>query len=181
VTIEDITTAVELPDAVAAWRESWARVFVHAKDADCRDILRKAAAEGWRVLAINKSVYPDSHAVAHQAVVDALARWANIAGIADDDAQAIIAGAKDRAGDGHGDGAADAAADDDADGRAPEFSDEAVALQFAERYAGRLCYANPWSKWLVWTGAKWATDDTLRACDLARRLCREIARQCETG
>lgn len=178
-TIEDITTAVELPDAVAAWRESWARVFVHAKDADCRDILRKAAVEGWRVLAINKSVYPDNHAVAHQAIVDALSNWAVIAGIGDDDAQAIIAEGFRRGA--AGDGTADVADDDDADERAPEFSDEAVALQFAERHAGRLCYANPWSKWLVWTGAKWATDDTLRACDLARRLCREIARQCETG
>jgi len=172
----DAAIEPELPEPVAAWRESWARVFVHAKDADCRDILRKAAADGWRVLAINKTVYPDSHAVAHQAVVDALARWANIAGIADDDTQAIIVEGKDLAAAGDG-----AAVDTEVDARAPEFSDEALALEFAERHAEKLRYIKPWNTWLVWTGGKWLTDETLRACDLARRLCREIARKCEAG
>jgi hypothetical protein len=168
---------VELPDAVAAWRESWARVFVHAKDADCRDILRKAAADGWRVVAINKTVHPDSHAFVHQAMVDALANWAVIAGIGDADTQQIIVAAKDLAA--AGGGATDAAVDTEVDARAPEFSDEAIALEFAQLHVDKLRYIKPWGAWVVWTGATWLIDDTLRACDLARRLCREIARKCE--
>ena len=59
-----------------------------------------------------------------------------------------------------------------ADARPPEFSDEALALHFAEKHADRLCYVAAWGKWLVWTGKFWRRDDTLLAFDLVRAECR---------
>jgi hypothetical protein len=62
--------------------------------------------------------------------------------------------------------------------RPPAFTDEALALRFAERHAHDLRYVAPWSKWLAWDGTRWQFDDTLRAFDLARKVCREAAAEC---
>jgi putative DNA primase/helicase len=59
--------------------------------------------------------------------------------------------------------------------RAPEFSDEALALSFAERHAGNLRYVAAWGRWLSWDGRRWRFDDTLHAFDLGRFICREAA------
>jgi putative DNA primase/helicase len=64
-----------------------------------------------------------------------------------------------------------------ADTRPPAFSDEALALRFAERHAD-LRFVAAWNKWLIWDGARWRFDDTLHAFDLARHVCREAAREC---
>jgi putative DNA primase/helicase len=64
------------------------------------------------------------------------------------------------------------------DFRPPEFSDEALALLFAERYAHDLRFVAAWGKWLSWTGDHWKFDDTIYAFDLARRICREVAAGC---
>lgn len=70
------------------------------------------------------------------------------------------------------------AIDGNADADPPAFSDEALALRFAERHAGRLRYVATWGRWLVYNGGRWRPDDTLRAFDLVRRMCREAAREC---
>jgi putative DNA primase/helicase len=62
--------------------------------------------------------------------------------------------------------------------RPPAFSDEALALEFASRHANDLRYVAAWNKWLSWTGTHWRFDDTLRAFDHARRICREAASSC---
>ena len=67
---------------------------------------------------------------------------------------------------------------DDDDARPPQFSDEALALLFAERHGHRLKYVETWNNWQIWTGSVWRSDDTLQVLDLARRLCREIASKC---
>lgn len=64
------------------------------------------------------------------------------------------------------------------DGPLPPFSDEAIALRFAERHAGDLRFVAAWGKWLTWDGARWRIDDTVRAFDYARSICREAAAQC---
>lgn len=64
------------------------------------------------------------------------------------------------------------------DARPPAFTDEALALRFAERHAGDLRYVAAWSRWLFWDGQRWTYDDTLQAFDLARRVCREAAAEC---
>jgi hypothetical protein len=49
------------------------------------------------------------------------------------------------------------------DGPLPPFSDEALALRFAERYAGDLRFVASWGKWLTWDGMRWRIDNTVRA------------------
>jgi len=62
--------------------------------------------------------------------------------------------------------------------RPPAFSDEALALRFAERHRNDLRYVAAWSRWLSWDGTRWIFDDTLCAFDRARRICREAAAEC---
>jgi hypothetical protein len=61
---------------------------------------------------------------------------------------------------------------------APAFSDEALALRFAERHANDLRFVSAWGKWLSWTGTHWRFDDTLHAFDRARQIVREAAAAC---
>jgi putative DNA primase/helicase len=64
------------------------------------------------------------------------------------------------------------------DARPPAFSDEALALRFAERHGGELRYVAAWGRWLRWDGTRWLFDETLYAYDLARKVCREGAAGC---
>ncbi|MFI5012036.1 MAG: phage/plasmid primase, P4 family [Hyphomicrobiales bacterium] len=63
----------------------------------------------------------------------------------------------------------------------PAYTDEALALEFAERHAGDLRYVAAWGKWLIWTGTHWRIDDTLQAVDHARQICRDAAASCKKG
>ena len=77
--------------------------------------------------------------------------------------------------------AADGKGNGDATGlkaRPPEFSDEALALRFAEIHGADLRYVAAWNKWLRWDGARWQSDDTLMAFDYARYVCRRAATEC---
>jgi putative DNA primase/helicase len=58
------------------------------------------------------------------------------------------------------------------------FSDEALALSFADEHTEKLRYVAAWSKWHVWDGKRWSADDTRLAFDMARRVCRKAAREC---
>jgi putative DNA primase/helicase len=69
--------------------------------------------------------------------------------------------------------------DTEADARAPEYSDEALALAFAELYVHKLRYVAAWNKWLIWNGSRWRDDSTLHVFAFVRRLCREVARDCD--
>lgn len=62
-----------------------------------------------------------------------------------------------------------------ADARPPEFSDEALALRFAEKHAGTTRYVADWGKWLLWIDGRWKIDATLHAFHLARVLARTEA------
>jgi putative DNA primase/helicase len=64
------------------------------------------------------------------------------------------------------------------DRRPPEFTDEALALRYADLHANRLRYVAGWGKWLIWTGTHWRADQTMEAFDLSRAVCREAASQC---
>jgi hypothetical protein len=64
------------------------------------------------------------------------------------------------------------------DVRPPMFSDDALALRFADQHVGDLRYVAEWSKWLCWNGARWQFDDTLAAFDSARAICRAAAAGC---
>jgi len=71
--------------------------------------------------------------------------------------------------------------DAEPDPRPPEFTDEALALRFAEQHADDLRYIAAWSKWLRWDGNRWLFDDTLHFFDLARRVCREASSECNNS
>lgn len=60
----------------------------------------------------------------------------------------------------------------------PAFSEEALALRFADLHCDRLRYVAKWGRWMKWDGVRWESDDTLFAFDLARKLCREVAAGC---
>lgn len=60
---------------------------------------------------------------------------------------------------------------------AARFSEEALALRFAEQHADDLRYVAAWSRWLRWDGTRWAFDDTLAAFDQVRFVCREAAQE----
>jgi putative DNA primase/helicase len=61
------------------------------------------------------------------------------------------------------------------DGYAPLFSEEGMALSFADKYSEFLRYVNVWRIWMKWTGTRWAKEDTLWAYDLIRKECRLAA------
>lgn len=63
----------------------------------------------------------------------------------------------------------------------PAFSDEALALQFADQHRDDLRYVAAWSKWLRWTGKWWQIDETLFAYDQVRAICRQAASECNDG
>ena len=62
---------------------------------------------------------------------------------------------------------------------APAGSEESLALHFANRHADKLRYVAPWSRWMLWNGTHWEFDETLKAFNLARRLCRDAANASE--
>jgi putative DNA primase/helicase len=62
--------------------------------------------------------------------------------------------------------------------RPPAFTDEALALSFAQEHADDLRYVAAWNRWLAWDGTRWKFDDTLLAFDLARKVCRSAAAGC---
>jgi putative DNA primase/helicase len=62
---------------------------------------------------------------------------------------------------------------------APTFSEESLALKFADRHGHDLRYVAQFVKWRRWTGLRWQDDSTLYAFDLSRNICREAALECE--
>ncbi len=63
--------------------------------------------------------------------------------------------------------------------RPPEFSDDGLALRFAAKHADRLRYVAAWSQWMIWEAGIWRNENTLRAFDLARVVCRDAASRCD--
>jgi putative DNA primase/helicase len=67
---------------------------------------------------------------------------------------------------------------EDEENRPPEFTDDALALKFAEANLHALRYVAALGKWLLWDGARWRIDDTLVVRDRSRKVCREASRSC---
>ena len=65
--------------------------------------------------------------------------------------------------------------------RAPSFSDEDLALRFAERHAGNLRFVAAWNRWLFWNGMHWQFEETLRAWDFACSATIWMGRQRQSG
>ncbi|WP_157314584.1 phage/plasmid primase, P4 family [Chitinibacter sp. GC72] len=69
--------------------------------------------------------------------------------------------------------------DEDEEQLPAQFTEDAIAKVFAQRYGDDWRYVATWGKWLVWTGKRWQTEATLQAQHLSRLVCREIALQCK--
>jgi len=69
--------------------------------------------------------------------------------------------------------------DDESVDMPPGFTDEALALRFADLHANDLRYVATWGRWLKWSGAYWQQDETLEAFDLVRAVCREASAACD--
>ena len=59
----------------------------------------------------------------------------------------------------------------------PAFSDDALALRFAELHQNDLRYVAAWGRWLIWDGKRWQVDQTMGVLELVRQVCREAARE----
>src|SRR5215471_9060406 len=59
----------------------------------------------------------------------------------------------------------------------PQFSDEALALEFSSLHADKLRYVALWGKWVLWGATHWQREETLKAFDLARAVCRAASAQ----
>src|SRR5260370_38302680 len=62
--------------------------------------------------------------------------------------------------------------------RPPAYSDEALALRFAERHCRERRYVATFGKWFLYDGARWRLDDTLESPHLGRQICPEAAAEC---
>jgi putative DNA primase/helicase len=58
------------------------------------------------------------------------------------------------------------------------FSDDALALEFADQNLDRLRYVPIMGKWFVWDGKRWEMDTKLIARAAARGICRGAAQKC---
>jgi putative DNA primase/helicase len=66
----------------------------------------------------------------------------------------------------------------DGEDQPPAFTDEALALRFADQHAADLRYVAFRSGWLHYDGKRWQADNTLLAFNCARKLCRTAAKEC---
>ena len=55
------------------------------------------------------------------------------------------------------------------------FTEDALAAEFSEQHGEDWRHVAVWGAWLTWTGTRWEREGTLRAFDLARRVCRAAA------
>jgi hypothetical protein len=146
VTADDAAAAeLEISAALADEIASARRLVGSADPAQARALLRRAAAELWKALAVDATVHgdPAARAVALQAVVDTLNDCAAVAQIAADEAQTIFVEAKNsdkplkrpRRAPGAGDSAADGGSERPTikivGGKLPQIVDEAEAALMA--------------------------------------------------
>jgi putative DNA primase/helicase len=62
----------------------------------------------------------------------------------------------------------------------PEFSDDALALEFVERGIGEFRWS-PGLGWMTDDGVVWSQDDKLRRYDLQRRICRQASNHADSN
>ena len=61
---------------------------------------------------------------------------------------------------------------------APTYSDEDLALRFADKHANDLRYVAKTGRWFCWDGKRWCEDVRLRSYNRVRKSCRAAAREC---
>jgi P4 family phage/plasmid primase-like protien len=75
-------------------------------------------------------------------------------------------------------GAGDDAGGEAGDDATPvQLTEDALAEGFTLKHAQDWRYVAAWGQWLTWTGTVWVREDTLKAYDLSRKVCRAAARK----
>jgi putative DNA primase/helicase len=67
------------------------------------------------------------------------------------------------------------------DNHADEITEDSVALQFTDKYVGRLLFDHDAGRWFKWDGNRWAADGTGLAYNYAREVAREAANSTKPG
>jgi putative DNA primase/helicase len=62
--------------------------------------------------------------------------------------------------------------------RPPAYTDDALALLFAEQVRDNLRFVNSWGEWLFYDGRRWVADRTLAYFNSARKICRTASATC---
>jgi putative DNA primase/helicase len=62
--------------------------------------------------------------------------------------------------------------------RTQAFTDDALALTFADTHESDLRFVAKMGQWFHWDEQRWRSDDTLLARDRAREICRSASNQC---
>jgi putative DNA primase/helicase len=57
----------------------------------------------------------------------------------------------------------------------PAFSQEALAMQFADMHSSALRYVSKQSRWLIYDGTRWLPDEKMRIFTLVRKFCRHVS------
>jgi len=57
----------------------------------------------------------------------------------------------------------------------PLFSDDSIALMFADLHEKDARYVARWSKWFFWDKVHWKEDPVLKGRNTSRQVCREVA------
>jgi len=60
---------------------------------------------------------------------------------------------------------------------APLFSEIDLANHFVNQHEENLRFVAKWGSWMIWDRVRWQFDETMRAFDLARAICRSAALQ----
>jgi putative DNA primase/helicase len=68
--------------------------------------------------------------------------------------------------------------DPETEAEAPLFSEIDLANTFVDQHESNLRFVFKWGTWMIWDGTRWAFDETMRAFDLSRLVCREAAKRC---
>jgi putative DNA primase/helicase len=59
-----------------------------------------------------------------------------------------------------------------------EFSDEALARDFAEKHGHELRYVGAGRGWMVWNGSRWTADEQSSVCFRVRSICTVASATC---
>lgn len=57
----------------------------------------------------------------------------------------------------------------------PSYSEDQIALEFADKYKELIRYEGYRNRWFKWAGTRWEVDYNLSAHQLVRKLCRDVA------
>lgn len=63
----------------------------------------------------------------------------------------------------------------------PAFSEDALALRFADKHERDLRYVSQWGKWYIWDDNYWRLDNKMQSWSMVRRMCREESSKSKTN